>query len=153
MSNSPDPIQKPLVFAGEFRPVLDEKKRLTIPSRWRSASLGELFIVKSPRRGCLAAMPQEVMHEMGAKAALQAATVADHQAFKDQFFASALICPIDSQGRIVLTEDLCRFAGIKKDAVLAGGETKFDIWNPEAWAQRQQVVAPTFETILTNIGL
>jgi len=153
MPTSPDIAQKPLVFTGEFRPSLDEKKRLTIPARWRGEGLEELFIIKSPKRGCLAAMPQEVLEEMGEKAATQATTVADHQTFKDQFFACAMSCPIDSQGRMVLSEELCRFAGIKKEVVLAGGGSKFDIWTPEAWQQRQQAVAPTFETILANLGL
>jgi len=133
--------------------LLDEKKRLTIPARWRSSALEDLFIIKSPSRGCLAAMPQEVLQAMGAKAAGQSPTVADHQAFKDHLFASAVICPVDSQGRMVLSEDLCKFAGIKKEVVLAGGDSKFDIWNPEAWQQRQQTVAPAFETILKSIGL
>jgi len=153
MPTLPDISQDSLVFSGEFRPLLDEKKRLTIPSRWRSDSLKELFIIKSLSRGCLAAMPQAVLQAMGEKAALQAPTVADHQTFKDQFFANAFIAPVDSQGRMVLTEDLCRFAGIKKELVLAGGDTKFDIWNPDSWQKRQQAVASTYETILKGIGL
>ena len=153
MPTSPDTTQKPLVFSGEFRPLLDEKKRLTIPARWRSAALEELFIIKSPGRGCLAAMPQAVLQAMGEKAASQAPTVADHQAFKDQFFASAIICPVDSQGRMVLAEELCRFAGIKKEVVLAGGGSKFDLWTPEAWQQRQDSMTPSFEAVLRKLGI
>lgn len=86
--------------------MLDKKNRLTIPARWRpEGRLEELFIVKSQTRGCLAAMPQEVLQAMGEKAASQAASVEAHQAFKDHFFANAAICPVDSQGRMVLSED------------------------------------------------
>ena len=50
----------------------------------------------------------------------------------DHFFASAVNCPVDSQGRMVLSDELCRFAGIEKEkeVVLAGSGAKFDIWNP-----------------------
>ena len=154
MPISPDIIQKALVFSGEFRPSLDQKKRLTIPARWRpDGRLEELFIIKSLSKGCLAAMPQDVLEEMGERAASQAPTLEDHQTFKDQFFACAIICPVDSQGRMVLPEDLCKFAGIEKETVLAGGGSKFDIWSPAAWDQRQQTVAPTYATILKRIGL
>jgi MraZ protein len=153
MPTSPETTAKPRLFSGEFHPVLDEKKRLTIPSRWRTAPLEELFVVKSPKRGCLAAMPQEVLQAMGEKAASLAHTVADHQAFKDQFFASAVICTVDGQGRMVLSDDLCRFAGIKKEVVLTGGNDKFDIWSPEAWQQQQQTSAQTYEKILGGLGL
>jgi MraZ protein len=153
MPNPPDTAQKSLVFSGEFRPLLDEKKRLTIPARWRSEALEELFIIKSPTRGCLAAMPQNVLQAMGEKAASQAPSVEAHQAFKDHFFASAVICPVDSQGRMVLSDDLCRFAGIKKEVVLAGGDSKFDLWSPEAWEQRKKATVANFETILKSLGL
>jgi MraZ protein len=153
MPTSPETTAKPRLFSGEFHPVLDEKKRLTIPARWRSAPLEELFVVKSPKRGCLAAMPQEVLQAMGEKAASLAHTVADHQAFKDRFFASAVICPVDGQGRMVLSDDLCRFAGIKKEVVLTGGNDKFDIWSPEGWQQQQQASDQTYQNILGNLGL
>jgi MraZ protein len=152
---TPEIAQKPLVFSGEFRLRLDDKKRLTIPARWRSNSLDEVFIIKSPGRGCLVAMPQEVLEEMGEKAGSQATTVEDHQAFKDQFFASAVNSAIDSQGRMVLSEDFCRFAGLVKDkeVVLAGSGKKFDIWTPEAWEARREAVKPTYTTILKGLGL
>jgi MraZ protein len=152
MPTSPESTAKPRLFSGEFRPLLDDKKRLTIPARWR-AGLDELFIIKSPKRGCLSAMPQEVLQAMGEKAATLSHTVADHQAFKDRLFAGAVICPVDSQGRMVLPEELSRFASIKKDAVLTGSNEKFDIWNPETWERQQQGTDQTYERILEGLGL
>jgi DNA-binding transcriptional regulator/RsmH inhibitor MraZ len=54
---------------------------------------------------------------------------------------------------MVLSDDLCRFAGIKKEVVLTGGNDKFDIWSPEAWQQQQQTSAQTYEKILGGLGL
>jgi MraZ protein len=152
MSSHPEPSAKPRLFSGEFRPGLDEKKRLTIPSRWRTGSLEELFIIKSPKKGCLSAMPQEVLQAMSQKAAALSHTVADHQAFRDQLFTNAVICSVDSQGRMVLPEELCKFAGIKKEAVLTGGEDKFDIWSPETWQRQTQATTQTYEKILDSLG-
>jgi division/cell wall cluster transcriptional repressor MraZ len=155
MSSSPDTAQIPPVFSGEFRPLLDAKKRLTIPARWRSDTLGNLFIIKSLTRGCLVAMPLAVLNAMGDNAGSQAASVEAHQAFKDHFFASAVDCPVDSQGRMVLSDDQCRFARIEKEkeVVLAGSGAKFDIWTPEAWQERKEAVTPTYTTILKSLGL
>ena len=155
MPTTPDIVQKSLVFSGEFRPVLDGKKRVTIPARWRSDALEDLYIIKSLDRGCLAAMPQPVLEAMGQKAASQAPTIEAHQTFMDHFFASAVNCPVDSQGRMVLSDELCRFAGIEKEKemVLAGSGVKFDIWNPEAWRQKQEADAAIYKTLLKSIGL
>jgi len=100
-------------------------------------------------------MPQAVLVSMGEKAASQATNIADQQTFKDQLFAKVVTCPVDSQGRIVLSDELCRFAGIKikEEVVLAGGDSKFDIWHPDAWQRQQQAAAATFETMLKNIGI
>lgn len=153
MSAHPEPISKPVVFSGEFRPALDIKKRVTIPAKWRTSSLDEVFIIKSLSRGCLVAMPLGVLEEMGEKAASQAPSIEDHQTFKDQFFASAMNCPVDSQGRMVLSDDLCKFAGLDKEVVLAGSGAKFNIWSPALWQQQQKVAAPTYASILKGIGL
>jgi MraZ protein len=133
--------------------AVDAKKRLTIPARWRSAALEEIFILKSPNRHCLMALPQDVLEAMSEKAGSQAPTVSDHQTFKDIFFSKALGIPVDSQGRMVLTDDLCRFAGITKEAVLAGSGEKFDIWNSGAWSGHQQAVDATYTTMLKSLGL
>ncbi len=154
MPNSPDTAGKALVFSGEFRFLLDQKKRLTIPSKWRpEGRLEEVFIVKSLSRGCLVAMPLEVLDAMAQKAGPQASSLEAHQSFKDQFFANATLCPIDTQGRMVLPEDLCNFSGIVKEAVLTGSGEKFDIWRPEAWEKQRQTAASGYETLLKSIGL
>jgi MraZ protein len=154
MPTTLDIVQKPLVFSGEFRPLLDQKKRLTIPARWRpEGRVDELFIIKSASRRCLAAMPQEVLEDLGRQAAGQTLSVEAHRAFMDLFFASAVICPVDSQGRMVLPDDLCQFAGIEKEVVLAGGGSKFDIWHPEAWNHHRAGSMPDLQRVLKSLGI
>jgi MraZ protein len=143
-----------LVFTGQPTAFLDPKKRLTIPSRWRpDGRLNELAIVKSPTRRCLNAMPQEVLEAIGAKAEAVAGSHLRHQRAKDFLFASSVVCPIDSQGRMVLPDDFCRYAGLEKEVVLAGGDEKFDIWNPEGWQEYLQSITPDGSNILTLLGL
>jgi MraZ protein len=100
-------------------------------------------------------MPQPVLEAMGEKAASQAPTLEAHQTFMDHFFANAINCPVDSQGRMVLSDDLCQFAGLEKEkeVVLAGSGAKFDIWTPDAWRQRQEADAAIYKTILKSLGL
>lgn len=154
MPSSPEISQKPLVFAGEFRPLLDGKNRVTIPARWRpEGRFEELYLVRSVNRGCLSAFTQEGLQAWGEKAAGQAMSVADHEEFMNQFFALAVPSPVDSQGRMVVPDDLKKFARLTKEAVLAGSGPKFDIWSPELWSEQQAAIAPTFQMILKSIGL
>ena len=45
------------IFSGEFRHALDDKNRITIPSRWRQGESDEFFVVPNPAKPCLTAMP------------------------------------------------------------------------------------------------
>jgi MraZ protein len=141
------------VFSGEFHPLLDQKKRLTIPARWRSDSLEELYIIKSLVRGCLVAMPEEGMEIMRVQAEHEATSTEEKQIFTDQLYSQAVICPVDSQGRMVLPDDLCRFAGIEKELVLTGSGRKFDLWAPRIWQERQRAVEATYATMQKRLGL
>ena len=42
-------------------------------------------------------------------------------------------CELDKQGRIPLTDALIEYAGLKKDIVLVGANSKLEIWDAENW--------------------
>jgi MraZ protein len=59
------------------------------------------------------------------------------QAFAARFFSQTQDFSFDKAGRIGLTAELLRHAGIDKDAVLVGTLTKFNIYNPARWQQEE----------------
>jgi MraZ protein len=61
--------------------------------------------------------------------------------------------PCDKQGRVGLTEELLKHAGIEKDAVLVGVLTKFEIWSPSRLAEVQQNTTQNFEEAAKQLGL
>ena len=46
-------------------------------------------------------------------------------------------CEMDSQGRLLLSEKLRKFADMEKHIVLVGQLNKFEIWNEEAWQTKE----------------
>ncbi len=58
----------------------------------------------------------------------------------------------DQQGRIMVKEKLRGRAGLKKEAVLVGLLTHFEIWDKAAW-EKKQTAEPTVEEALSAIGL
>ncbi len=55
------------------------------------------------------------------------------RAFLRQFCASANVCHVDRQGRILLPPKLRHYAGIESEALLIGVVKKFELWAPERW--------------------
>jgi MraZ protein len=58
----------------------------------------------------------------------------------------------DQQGRIMVKEKLRHHAKLKKEAVLVGLLTHFEIWDKAAW-EKKQAAATTVEEALGAIGL
>ena len=58
-------------------------------------------------------------------------------------FANAARCELDNQGRIVIPQNLRRYAGLEKDAVIIGVHDRAEIWSADAWqAQEEEEMTP-----------
>lgn len=61
--------------------------------------------------------------------------------------------PCDKQGRITLTDDLIRSAGIEGEAVLVGVLTRFEIWSPARFAEVERNTTQNFAEAAKQLGL
>ena len=121
------------VFFGEFQHSLDPKKRLTIPSEWRTQVTGPqgLFILPDFHHKCLNVFPAAVMAEKMEK--MRKHSMSDRKAME---FARILgsasdLVSWDGQGRIRMKDKLLEFAGLEDQVLLVGSMYKFQLWKPE----------------------
>jgi len=121
-------------YTGLFRHILDDKNRLTIPSAWRYAhEESDTFLATPHPDGYIAVLPPAEVEKLYEKVAQKALTDRDAQDAFSRFFAQTLSFTFDKQGRFGLSVDLLAHAGIRKDAVLSGSLTKFEIRSPASW--------------------
>jgi MraZ protein len=132
------PPSKP-IYVGSFRHVLDAKNRLTIPSRWRFAGdeAGEVYLALPNPGGYVSVLPPSEVEKLYQKVSEKALSDTEAQEFLNRFFAQAHSFGCDKQGRVNLTDELLKHAGVDRDAVLVGTMNKFNIWSPERLAQMQ----------------
>lgn len=148
--------QSQTYYAGEFRPVIDEKNRLTIPSRWRRGDKeGEEFIMLADtQHQSLLVMSPEQFARLGAQAESDPSiSRRDLRAFLRQLHARAQHGTSDKQGRLVLPEELCKQLGLKGEIALIGGRGRFEIWNLQKWKRAHEEETPTYEHVANVIGL
>ena len=100
-------------FHGTFDHTLDAKNRLTVPSRFRSALAGTVFLVKGAEP-CLSLYPAETYDAM-AQAALAEMNPLSSQKrdFARLFYANAMSMELDGAGRIMLPTRFMDHVGIK----------------------------------------
>jgi len=114
---------------GEYQHNLDAKGRLFIPARLRD-ELGDVFYVTLSIDRCLSAYNAQSWQDFSDK-------VNAMPYFKQRkmrpLFAYAAKCELDSQGRILLPQNLRDYANLRKNVTVVGCNNHAEFWDSEAW--------------------
>ena len=122
------------MLMGEYHHNIDDKNRLTIPSKFRY-ELGEKFIVTRGLDGCLFVYPMDEWNKIIEKLQTLPFTKKDARAFLRFFLSGATECEFDRQGRINISTPLADYAGLKKECIVIGVNDRIEIWSKESWEQ------------------
>jgi MraZ protein len=146
--------QPEIFYAGNFRHSIDEKNRLTIPSRWRRGEAEEFIILPEPQQQFLLVMSPEAFARMIIEAEKNTdVTARDRRVFLRHLHARAQHGSADKQGRLVLPEDVCKQLGLKGEVALVGGRGRFEIWNQQKWKRAHEEETATYQHVANVIGL
>ena len=104
------------MLIGEYEHSLDTKGRLIMPAKLRE-DIGEKFIVTKGLDGCLFAFSLEEWANFEQKLRTLPISNKDARAFSRFFFAGAIECEIDKQGRFLISSNLREFAEFIKDII------------------------------------
>lgn len=122
------------MLIGEYEHSLDSKGRLIMPAKLRE-DIGENFIVTKGLDGCLFAFSKSEWTNFEQKLRTLPISNKDARAFSRFFFAGAIECEIDKQGRFLISSNLREFAGFDKDIVIVGMDSRLEIWSKERWTK------------------
>ena len=136
------------LFVGSFHHSLDPKRRLIIPSDWRSM-MGEtprLYVFPHSDRKCLyiytlAEMNRRLQQLRGSGAV----DAQDEQAIR-AMTASADALMVDAQGRVRIKDELLAHAEVKSKVVLVGTLTRIELWSEEHFDMALPAVSALAET-------
>ena len=120
------------MLIGEYEHTLDAKGRLIMPSKLRE-DIGEKFIITKGLDGCLFAFSLEEWKNFEQKLRTLPISNKDARAFSRFFFAGANDCEIDKQGRFLISSNLREFAGLEKEVIIVGMDSRLEIWSKEKW--------------------
>ena len=138
------------MFLGTHTPRLDDKGRLALPARFRPELEGGVVICKGQER-CLAVYPAEEFARV--TDSLKSAPVTDRRVrdYSRVLFASASDETPDAQGRIRIPPMLREYAGLTKDCVVIGANTRIEVWDAAAWQAYLEAAEPGFADIAEEV--
>lgn len=137
LQNSEERTVFPVVcFVGEYERQMDDRNRFILPAKIRDKLSGTIYITKAPVEKCLNLYTEEEWEIIAQKfSSLPTGTDTNVGNLQRKIFGNAIDCDLDKQGRVSLSKTLSDYAGISKDIVLVGANTKLEIWDAEAWAR------------------
>lgn len=138
------------MFIGEFHHSIDEKGRLTIPSKFRP-DLGDKFIITRGLDKCLFIYSKKEWEKIIEKLGILPFTKKDARNFSRFFLSGATVCEFDSFGRINITSPLKVYAGLNKDCVIIGVNDRLEIWDEESFNNFLSTNEENFSDIAENL--
>jgi MraZ protein len=121
------------VFLGTHTPRLDDKGRLFLPAKFRDELAGGVVITRGQER-CLYVFTRAAFAVRAEE--LQSAQLSSKAArdYGRMLFSTASDEIPDKTGRVTLPQPLREYAGLTKDCVVVGANTRLEIWDAAAWA-------------------
>ncbi|MDA2814976.1 division/cell wall cluster transcriptional repressor MraZ [Nocardiopsis sp. RSe5-2] len=142
------------MFLGTHSLRLDEKGRLFLPAKYRDELSGGLVITKGQER-CLYAFPVDEFQRVTENLRTAPVTAKAVRDYSRVLFASASDEVPDKQGRITVPPALRKYAGLERECVVIGANTRLEIWGAGAWAdyeaEQEQAFAELSEEVLPGV--
>jgi len=136
---------------GEYRHVIDPKKRLSLPSKFRK-EIGRKIVITRGLDNCLFVYPIKEWERVVEKLKQLPMGQADMRGFNRFMSGGAVDMEIDSLGRILLPDFLKKFAHLKDTVVLIGMNDRLEIWDESAWNIYKKRIEKQADVLAEKLG-
>ncbi len=139
------------MLIGEFTHALDDKKRISLPSKFRR-EIGKKIVVTYGLDKCLWLFPIEAWKNLSSKLANLGVGHSDNRQFTRAMFGGAGEIDVDSAGRILLPEYLCDHAALRSKVVFVGIHDRVELWNEKEWQVHKQKALSKADALAEKLG-
>ncbi len=139
------------MFIGEYEHIIDSKKRLAMPSKFRN-ELGKEVVITRGLDKCLFVYPMKVWEELAQKLGTMPIGDAATRSFVRLMLAGAVDVVMDKQGRVVIPDYLKEYAGLKKNVTVAGLYNRLEVWDQEKWHRYKKKVEADTDKVAQQLG-
>lgn len=134
------------MFRGTSAITLDNKNRITVPTRYREELFadcqGKMVCTVDLQYPCLLLYPLPEWEEIELKLCELSSMNRAERLAQQKLLGNASDCELDSNGRLLINGPLRQHASLEKNIILVGQLRKFEIWSEAAWqAQMQQDIS------------
>jgi MraZ protein len=139
------------MLLGEHDHSLDDKNRLTLPSKLRGA-FEDGVVVTRGLDGCLYAYPRLEWEQLSQRIRSLDPLAPGSRVMQRHFFAGAAQSDLDAQGRLVIPSGLIEHAGLGREVTVAGVYDHLEIWDRAKWRQQMHEVEGSAEDVAERLA-
>ncbi len=126
-----------MLFTGEYEPTLDSKNRLSIPARLREVldgqTVGEKFYLILGLGKKLWLYPNLYYEQLVSQRPPEQIPAEETLISELVTFPLARLVELDSQGRVLLPDNMIQRASLGKEVMILGMRDHIQLWNRKQW--------------------
>jgi MraZ protein len=123
------------MFFGEYRHNLDNKDRLTVPSRFREFLTQGAYVMRGLDRN-LMVLPPDVFERLARQVASLNLADPNTRLLRRLLFGGMDFIQVDNSGRILIPQFLRQQSSLEGEVVVVGQVEYFEIWSPKLWDEQ-----------------
>lgn len=123
-----------MAFTDAYERTLDAKKRIQIPAQFRAAMDEQVhgkafYLCPGERPNTLSLHPEYTFEVRAEQLRTEQISGEDSLAFEQLYYSLASRLEMDKQGRVVLPERQLSLVDLGDEVILAGANTRIDVWS------------------------
>jgi MraZ protein len=128
------------MLIGEYTHTIDDKNRVSLPSKFRSL-MGKKIVITYGLDQCLFAFTLKEWQRIAEKFSENSSMLSsDMRSFSRHLFGGASEVDVDNIGRVLIPDFLRESANLKTKVVLIGVQNRLEIWNEKSWTDYKKQV-------------
>lgn len=123
------------MLLGTYEPTIIGKNRLVLPAKLRKEISGDRLVLALGFEECILGFEEKKWEEATATDLATALSDKQGRDLRRKMFSQAEVVELDSQGRIVVPENLVSDRELKGEIVVIGAGDHFEIWSKDLWEE------------------
>ncbi len=139
------------MLIGEYTHTIDDKNRLSLPSKFRK-EMGKKVVLTPGLDKCIFVFSQTEWKKISEKLSQSSMLSADSRSFNRFLLGGAVETEVDSIGRILIPDFLKSRATLSSKVAVVGVQTRVELWSEGAWSEYKKVVEKEADTLAEKLG-
>src|SRR3990167_5787836 len=139
------------MFIVEYIHGLDDKKRLSVPAKFRK-ELGKKAVITLGLNKCLSLYPTKEWRVFAKKLSKLSMGKSEDRGFSRTMLSGAFEVEIDSIGRILIPDALKEYASLKEKVVLTGVYDRVEVWDEGVWRSYKSQMVSQADRMAEQLG-